>query len=77
LGTLLLPAMTGHSLGETFVAAAALGTGFAIVLVSFIALAARITEQEVPNAFRLAPITLISAGLTALALMGFTGLLRS
>jgi electron transport complex protein RnfA len=54
----------------------ALGTGFGGALVAFVALAARIYEREVPAPFRFAPVTLVSAGLVALALTGFAGLLR-
>jgi Na+-translocating ferredoxin:NAD+ oxidoreductase subunit A len=75
LGTVLIAIMNVHPL-KAFLYAPALGLGFVVVLVLFTALVARINEHEVPAAFRLAPITLISAGLTALALMGFTGFLR-
>ena len=54
----------------------ALGVAFAGALALFVALVSRITEREVPIAFRLTPITFISAGLFTLALMGFTGILR-
>ena len=76
LGTILFATMASAQPFKSTLYALALGMGFVIVLVMFVALTARITEREVPTAFRLAPITLISAGLTALALMGFTGLLR-
>jgi len=76
LGTILLALMASAPLFITILYALALGLGFVIVLVLFVALTARITEREVPAAFRHAPITFISAGLTALALMGFAGLLR-
>jgi electron transport complex protein RnfA len=76
LGTVLVPLLTIAQPVKAILYALALGLGFVIVLALFVALAARISEREVPVAFRLAPITLISAGLTALALMGFTGLLR-
>ena len=74
LGTVLIGFMHAQPFHAIFYALA-LGSGFVVVLVLFVALTSRITEREVPAAFRLAPITLISAGLTALALMGFTGLL--
>jgi electron transport complex protein RnfA len=76
LGTILFAPMASTQPFKAILYALALGVGFVIVLVMFVALTARITEREVPTAFRLAPITLISAGLTALALMGFTGLLH-
>jgi electron transport complex protein RnfA len=76
LGTLLLQPLNGAGFFIVTASAFALGAGFVAILTLFVALTARITEREVPAAFRLAPITLISAGLTTLALMGFTGLLR-
>jgi Na+-translocating ferredoxin:NAD+ oxidoreductase subunit A len=76
LGTILITHIAGTQPFRAILYALALGLGFVAVLVLFVALISRITESEVPAAFRLAPITLISAGLTALALMGFTGLLR-
>jgi electron transport complex protein RnfA len=76
LGTLLLGIMATASIAQVLIAVASLGLGFVLLLVSFVALVARVTEREVPTPFQLAPITLISAGLTALALMGFTGLFR-
>jgi Na+-translocating ferredoxin:NAD+ oxidoreductase subunit A len=75
LGTVLIAVMNGKPL-QAILFAVALGMAFVAVLVLFVALTSRITESQVPTAFRLAPITLISAGLTALALMGFTGLVR-
>jgi electron transport complex protein RnfA len=76
LGTVLLALMANGQPFKAIFYSIVLGIGFVIVLVLFVALTARISEREVPAAFRLAPITLISAGLTALALMGFTGLLH-
>jgi electron transport complex protein RnfA len=76
LGTILVALMASGQAFKTIFYALALGIGFVIVLVMFVALTSRIAEREVPAAFRLAPITLISAGLTTLALMGFTGLLH-
>jgi len=76
LGAILLTAIDKTDFLTATFYAAALGMGFVVLLALFVALTARITEREVPAAFRLAPIALISAGLTALALMGFTGLLR-
>jgi len=76
LGMLLLSAMRTGRLVAVFGYAVALGVGFVVLLTLFVSLISRINEHEVPKAFRLAPITLISAGLTALALMGFTGILH-
>ena len=50
--------------------------GFGLVLVLFAALRARLVAADVPLAFRGAPIALVTAGLMALAFMGFAGLGR-
>ncbi|HTE41320.1 MAG TPA: Rnf-Nqr domain containing protein [Steroidobacteraceae bacterium] len=76
LGTMLLQPLARAGFFAVSLYALALGAGFVSLLALFVSLIARITEREVPAAFRLAPITLISAGITTLALMGFTGLLR-
>lgn len=76
LGTVLLPTMSQSHPFTVLLTTLALGAAFVLVFALFTAQTARITDREVPIYFRLAPITLISAGLTALALMGFTGILR-
>jgi electron transport complex protein RnfA len=76
LGAILLNAMFSASRWIALADALALAVGFAGMLTIFATLASRIMQREVPAAFRVAPITLVSAGLFALALMGFTGLVR-
>ncbi len=55
-----------------------LGTGlaFSVLLLAFTTLHARVQQANVPLIFRDVPIALVSMGLTALALMGLTGLIR-
>jgi len=48
--------------------------GFGLVLVLFAGLRERLEAGDVPGPFRGAPIGLITAGLMALAFMGFTGM---
>jgi len=55
--------------------AVSMAFGAALLLVTFVALMNRISGADVPPAFRGAPIALIAAGLTALALLGLAGLL--
>ena len=74
LGVALLNLDRQHSLLESLVFGASAGGGFALVLVLFAALRERIDVADVPHAFRGAPVALLSAGLMALAFMGFTGL---
>jgi Na+-translocating ferredoxin:NAD+ oxidoreductase subunit A len=53
-------------------AAAALGA----LLIAFAALYERMRYADVPRAFREAPLSLVTAGVMALAFMGFTGLIQ-
>jgi electron transport complex protein RnfA len=57
------------------VRAIGISVGFGLLLVGFVALCERIADYDVPPNFRRAPIVFVSAGLVALALMGFTGVL--
>jgi electron transport complex protein RnfA len=50
--------------------------GFSLVLILFASMRERILTADVPLSFRGPPIALITAGLMALAFMGFTGLIR-
>ena len=54
------------------VAAAALG----LLLLTFAAMHERLQHADVPRAFREAPLALVTAGIMALAFMGFTGLIQ-
>ena len=71
-------ALLNVQVAETFLQALFYGfgaaAGFALVLVLFAALRERIAAADVPAAFRGAPIALVTAGLMALAFMGFAGL---
>ncbi len=48
--------------------------GFALILICFAALRQRLAYGETPRPFQGAPIQLISAGIIAMALLGFAGL---
>jgi electron transport complex protein RnfA len=60
------------AVGFSIVAAAALG----FLLLAFAAMQERMEHADVPNVFRDAPLALVSAGIMALAFMGFTGLIQ-
>jgi Na+-translocating ferredoxin:NAD+ oxidoreductase subunit A len=51
-------------------------SGFSLVLVMFAAMRERIAAADVPAPFQGAAIALVTAGLMALAFMGFSGLVR-
>jgi electron transport complex protein RnfA len=74
LGVALLNAERQHDLLQSLVFGAAAAAGFGLALLLFAALRERLDGGDVPAAFRGAPIALVSAGLMALAFMGFGGL---
>jgi electron transport complex protein RnfA len=74
LGVALLNVDKQHGLLESLVYGAAAGGGFGLALLLFAALRERLDTCDVPGAFRGAPIALVTAGLMALAFMGFAGL---
>ncbi len=74
LGVALLNVQEQHNLLQSALYGFGAAAGFGIVLVLFAAARERIAAADVPQAFRGAPIGLITAGLMALAFMGFSGL---
>lgn len=71
LGTALLNAERASSLAAALANAVGVAFGFALVLVLLAGVRERLDAVAVPAAFRGAPITLLSAGLMALAFLGF------
>jgi electron transport complex protein RnfA len=76
LGVALLNVQEQHNLLQSALYGFGAATGFGLVLVLFSAMRERIAFADVPTAFRGAPIGLITAGLMALAFMGFSGLAK-
>jgi electron transport complex protein RnfA len=74
LGVALLNTQEQHDLLQSAFYGFGAALGFGIVLVMFSAMRERIAFADVPVPFRGASIGLITAGLMALAFMGFTGL---
>ncbi len=77
LGVALLNVQERHNLLESALYGFGAASGFGIVLIAFSAIRERLAFADVPVHFRGAPIGLITAGLMALAFMGFTGLGRT
>ena len=76
LGVALLNMQEQHNLLQSALYGFGAASGFGLVLVMFAAMRERITYADVPLHFQGAPIGLITAGLMALAFMGFTGLAK-
>ena len=62
------------NLGESVVYAAGTALGFALALIIFAGIREHIELMEAPKGMRGVPIALITAGILALAFMGFTGI---
>ena len=74
LGVALLNVQEQHNLLQSALYGFGAAAGFGLVLVMFAAMRERISVANVPAAFKGAPIGLVTAGLMALAFMGFNGL---
>ncbi len=61
------------SLGESVVYAVGIALGFAMALIIFAGIREHIELMEAPKGMRGTPIALITAGILAMAFMGFTG----
>jgi electron transport complex protein RnfA len=74
LGVALINLERQHGFVESLVYGAAAAAGFGLALLAFAGLRERLETADVPAAFRGTPIALVTAGLMALAFMGFGGL---
>jgi len=74
LGVALINLERQHGFVESLVFGAAAAAGFGFALLTFAGLRERMESADVPAAFRGTPIALVTAGLMALAFMGFGGL---
>lgn len=77
LGVALINIKQQNNLMESAIYGLGAGLGFSLVLTLFAAQRERILAADVPIAFRGSAIGLITAGLSALAFMGFIGLVKS
>ena len=74
LGTALLIVQRSYGLGTALVFALCGGIGATVALASFASLQDEVDLERCPRPFRGVPIQLITAGLMAMALVGFYGL---
>ncbi|MDD2241861.1 MAG: RnfABCDGE type electron transport complex subunit A [Bacteroidales bacterium] len=64
------------NLAESVVYAMALALGFGVAITLFSGIREQMELNDVPKAFRGTPIALITAGMLALAFMGFSGMVK-
>ena len=74
LGVVLVNVQKGYNFLLSVVNGAAGGLGFTVAIVLFASVRERVNRADCPACFKGFPIALISAGLMALAFMGFSGL---
>ena len=74
LGVALVNVQEGYDFLQSVLSGACGGIGFTIAIVLFASVRERVDKADCPECFRGYPIALISAGLLALAFMGFSGL---
>lgn len=75
LGLALLIAMKNYTFIEGIFFSLGAGAGFTLALILMAGIREELELADVPKPFRGAPITLIVAGLLALAFMGFAGMI--
>ena len=76
LGIAILLVQKEYNLGESVVFATATAIGFSLALVLFAGLRERLEMEVIPAAMKGMPIALLTAGILAMAFMGFSGLVR-
>lgn len=74
LGVAIKNINESYNLLETTINAAAAAVGFLIALVILASIREKIEDNDLPEAFKCGPITLITLGLMSIAFMGFAGL---
>jgi electron transport complex protein RnfA len=75
LGLALLAAMREYNFLESVIFGVGAGAGFTLALVIMAGIREELDLADVPKPFQGAPITLIVAGILALAFMGFAGMI--
>ena len=74
LGVVLVNVQEGYDFLRSVVNGAAGGLGFTLAIILFASVRERVDKTDTPACFKGFPIALITAGLLALAFMGFSGL---
>jgi Na+-translocating ferredoxin:NAD+ oxidoreductase subunit A len=76
LGVALMVDIRMENIVDAVLFAIAMAAALGFLLLAFAALHERLQHADVPTVFRDAPLALVTAGIMALAFMGFTGLIQ-
>ena len=74
LGVALVNVQKGYDFLQSVLNGVCGGLGFTVAIVLFASIRERVDKAECPDSFKGYPLTLVAAGLLALAFMGFSGL---
>ncbi len=74
LGVALVNVQEGYDFLQSVINGACGGLGFTLAIVLFASVRERVDKTDCPESFKGYPLALVSAGLIALAFMGFSGL---
>ncbi len=75
LGVAIDSAQKGHDLVNTMIYSVGTAVGFLVAIVIMAGIRERIEHNDIPEAFKGMPIVLVTAGLMAIAFVGFSGTL--
>ena len=75
LGVCILNVDNGLSFGHSLINALGAGLGFLMALVVFSGVRGRIENNDIPEAFKGVPSTLVAAAILVLGFMGFSGMI--
>lgn len=73
LGIAVLNVREQYTFAESLVSAAGAGLGFLLAMVLFAGVRGRIDRNDIPQAFRGLPVTMIAAAIVSMSFMGFGG----
>ena len=76
LGVAILVIQKEYTLLESVVYAISIAIGFTLALVVFAGIREQLSRTELPVSMKGIPIALISAGILAMAFMGFSGMVK-
>lgn len=76
LGVAILVVQKDYSFGESIVYAVSTAIGFTLAMIIFAGIREQLSMTPTPKAMKGIPIALISAGILAMAFLGFSGLVK-